>query len=469
MKTNRNKTLFYGTGILFILLWSSTGFAQTFNSGSTGADGALAPVADTTLALPPDGVFNFTTVDVPAGVTISFTPNSTNTPVTILASGNVNVDGSMSVNGEDGASSATGLPLNLGGSGGPGGFPGGPGGLAGGSSTPAGGGQGPGGGGPSGPGSYGAPAGFVTLIPLFGGSGGGGGVGGSVGGPSGGGGAGAIVIASSTQITVNGSITARGGNGHTVGQFVCDARRSGPGSGGAIRLVAPQVDGSGSLDANGGATITNFGGAAVCNSRAGLTRIETFNLGFTGSVSTTSIVPGPVTSASTPALITLPTLAISSVGGISSPTIPSGSFTTADISLPAGSVNPVPVTLTITNTPVGTLFSVILLPQNAFQTIVSSTPSTGTFSSSTATANLTFPLGQVSLLNVFSTFTLPTQVASLFPLIDGEAVERVMLAAKFGQPSTLTLVTKSGKEIPAKEVMNEKQFVLLWKEVVIQK
>lgn len=35
--------------------------AQTFNSGSTGADGAFSPTANTTLSLPPSGVFNFTT------------------------------------------------------------------------------------------------------------------------------------------------------------------------------------------------------------------------------------------------------------------------------------------------------------------------------------------------------------------------------------------------------------------------
>src|SRR5436309_13979651 len=73
--------------------------AQTFSSGSTGADGAFAPTANTTLTLPPNGVFNFTTVNIPSGVTVTFVKNAANTPVTILASGTVTVAGTISVNG----------------------------------------------------------------------------------------------------------------------------------------------------------------------------------------------------------------------------------------------------------------------------------------------------------------------------------------------------------------------------------
>ena len=90
-----------------------------------------------------------------------------------------------------------------------------------------------------------------------------------------------------------------------------------------------------------------------------------------------------------------------------------------------------------------------LIPQFVNPTVINSTPSTGTFSNATATANVTFPLGQVGVLNVFASFTLPSQTAYLVPSIDGEYVERIMLAANIGQPSTLTLVTKSGKEVSA--------------------
>jgi len=118
--------------------------AQTFSSGSTGADGAFNPTTNTTLALPPNGVFNFTTINIPAGVTVTFTRNTTNTPVTMLASGNVVIAGTINLDGAPGgnASTATSIASNWG-LGGPGGFDGGDGadGIA---STTGGAGLGPG-------------------------------------------------------------------------------------------------------------------------------------------------------------------------------------------------------------------------------------------------------------------------------------------------------------------------------------
>ena len=64
-------------------------FAQGFSSGSTGADGALDVTTDTTLDLPPNGTFNYTTVNVAAGVTLRFNRNALNTPVYLLATGDI--------------------------------------------------------------------------------------------------------------------------------------------------------------------------------------------------------------------------------------------------------------------------------------------------------------------------------------------------------------------------------------------
>ena len=77
--------------VLLAILWAWPVSAQTFSSGSTGADGVFAPTASTTVPLPPSGVFNFTTVTIPAGVTVTFARNAANTPVTILATGDVTV------------------------------------------------------------------------------------------------------------------------------------------------------------------------------------------------------------------------------------------------------------------------------------------------------------------------------------------------------------------------------------------
>ena len=58
---HRLSVLFAASGLLAIL-GLGPAEAQTFNSCSTGADGAFNPSANTTLTLPSNGVFNFTTV-----------------------------------------------------------------------------------------------------------------------------------------------------------------------------------------------------------------------------------------------------------------------------------------------------------------------------------------------------------------------------------------------------------------------
>ncbi len=118
------------------------------------------------------------------------------------------------------------------------------------------------------------------------------------------------------------------------------------------------------------------------------------------------------------------------------------------MSLPQGTTNPVTVIVTATNIPLGTGTSVTLrlIPQFGNFSNGTLVSQTGNSSVSTTTFTVSFPSGKVSVLNAFASFTLP-QTASLFPQIDGEPVERVMVAANYGEPSTVTLVTKSGKEV----------------------
>lgn len=435
------------------LLWSAETHAQTFSSGSTGALGAFSPTGNTTVTLPPDGVLNYTTVTIPAGVTVNFAKNAANTSVTLLATGDVTLAGTINVNGVNGTGGTGSGPLiSPGGVGGPGGFPGGAGASRGGG-IPAAAGQGPGGGAAGSTGglnqaSYGAPGSFVSLLPILGGSGGGGGdaftiFGVPQSGGSAGGGGGAIVLASSTKITVTGSIMANGGIGAVSCAGVPDG---GHGSGGAIRLVAPQVTGPGMIHALGGSA------GACISAGAGRIRLEAFTLTFSGATSptaSTSPTPGPVTAASNPALTNVPTLSISSVGGIAMPSVPTGSYTTADVALPGGTANPVPVAVTATNTPLGSIFTVKVIPQSGSATTFNSSVSTGTFAVSTAIANVNFPAGTVSVLNVFATVTL---TAALRPEFDGEAIERVLVAAGLGGTSSITLVTTSGKEVAVEQL-----------------
>ena len=209
----------------FSLLAATMELSQAaFDSGSTGADGELVISQNTELQLPESGVFNFTTVNVQSGATLTFKKNERNTAVTILASGDVFIAGTINVDGKSGN-------YIMPGESGPGAFDGGVGAAAyqvGRRGEGPGGGLGAqpypnsnnaagcgGGGGFSGSGAAGASInsaggaggssyGNERMLPLVGGSGGGGGGGtNTYTGGGGGGGGGAIVIASSGNIMVD--------------------------------------------------------------------------------------------------------------------------------------------------------------------------------------------------------------------------------------------------------------------------
>src|SRR5580765_5723316 len=88
-----------------LLFLSVTTPAQTFSSGSTGADGALdlssLNCSTCEVQLPDSGVLNYTTVSIPAGKILKFRRNLHNTPVVLLAQGSITVNGviDLSANG----------------------------------------------------------------------------------------------------------------------------------------------------------------------------------------------------------------------------------------------------------------------------------------------------------------------------------------------------------------------------------
>jgi len=192
-------------------------------------------------------VFKYSSVNIAAGATITFSNHITHAPVVWLVSGNVNISGTINLDGQAGPSDTFNLAEP-----GPGGFRGG-----GGSSLYGfGAGFGPGGGlGYRGSGYYGGTQtyGNTQLIPLIGGSGSSGGSG-NYGVFGGGAGGGAILIAASGNITNNGYCHADGGYGWNSSGV------AGSGSGGAIRLVANQIVGNGTCEAIG-STSSGYGDA----------------------------------------------------------------------------------------------------------------------------------------------------------------------------------------------------------------
>ncbi|MDB6036538.1 MAG: hypothetical protein JWM99_379 [Verrucomicrobiales bacterium] len=289
---------------------------QSFDAGSDGSLGDVVISADTAMDLPPDGKLRFRSLTVDSGATLRFNSNLRNTPVFILSQSNVLVNGTINVDG--GRQTA-----NTGGVGGPGGFAGGKPGF--GPEVPPGAGYGPGGS-PGGQnncspvagvalgGSYGnrqsgaagETYGNTLLIPLVGGSGGGGGENNPAGG--GGGGGGAVLIAANTRITINGSIFARGG----AGGFCLNG-----GSGGAIRLVAFQVEGAGALNAGGlggGPTLGRVRVDTVIRTGLNLTISGVSSIGgnllvfpsTTPTLTVTEAAGNPIPNGSGPVVFTLP-------------------------------------------------------------------------------------------------------------------------------------------------------------------
>jgi hypothetical protein len=275
-------------GLVFVLAGPAWG---QWESGSDGSDGAFAPVAtmqvDLGLAaslcdcdgggVPDDPcrwdcpspvagqgvydavqwvvVYKYTTIDVPAGVAITFRQHRSGAPVAWLAGSDVAIGGTVNLDGAAGCSNCVIIPSFS--EPGPGGFAGAQKGHSGVTSLSVGFGPGSSPGtliadwsGTGGSASYSqtAPAnacrsgpngstyGSASVIPLIGGSGGT-----AAGNPSSlgaGAGGGALLLASTTQITLSstGAITARGGNG--AGLYP-DA--GGGGSGGAIRVRTPTL------------------------------------------------------------------------------------------------------------------------------------------------------------------------------------------------------------------------------------
>lgn len=487
--------------IVGFALMSAALHSQAFSSGSTGSDGNLAPTVDTVVTLPPSGILNYASITIPANVKVTFRKNVTNTPVVLLVSGNATISGTLDVSGATAAASGTfgdGVLADDGnpGAGGPGGLGGGRGGKPGAIDAPdrlGGKGLGPGGGngglrnicnntdyddaygylgyGGGGGGSYGTLGqqggnvcggdfpggkpglsyGAAELLPLIGGSGGGGGVAGSNwSGAGGGGGGGALLIAASGTITITnstGKILAMGGAGGSVAPAGCQSvpdrsSAGGGGSGGAIRLVATTITGNGQISADNGARGTAACGYEGGTGGDGRVRLEAESITRTaGSTPSHSFgQPGPIFIAGAP------TLSIASVAGVTVPQPPTG---VADVRLPATTANPVTVSFSTTNIPVGNTVKLSVVPASGAEVTAISTALTGSTAAATANASIALPTG-ASTLQASITYTVVVAVGdalSRFAL--GERVDRVTVTAGMDGKSSTTLITVSGREFVA--------------------
>jgi hypothetical protein len=390
--------------------------AQTFTSGSDGSDGALtlATGAGTVIFDPfdtarwgkvldadGDGVYNFTTISIAQNTTLVLRGDKVNRPLYWLASGGVVVSGTINLSGSAGAANQANelevrrvlaIP-------GPGGYAGG----SGGRQTPplpATPGEGPGGGsggvavgnngcttnGNASCGKGGVYGGNRFLMPLIGGSGGEGGTVATAIGSNGGAGGGAILIASSTSVTVDGEIRAMGGGGADQAGI---GRTSGAGSGGAIRIVAPVISGAGTFFVGGGSPAQPIGGGS------GWVRLEgnqiSSSLNFNPSANTTTRGAPGVPATLRPAT----SLRVSRIDGNVIPPNPTGMFSLPDVVI--SKTGPVDVVIEAKGIPPGTVVTLQIYPEtpvdaNTTNLTVPGTL-TGTLQSSTVTVPFTFPFG----------------------------------------------------------------------------
>ena len=431
------------------------------NSGSDGHDGAFNPTATSTvinMADHPDGIYQYTEVNIPANVTVTFIPNAANTSVVWLVQSNCVISGFVVLTGQE-------AQPGYGGRGGPGGFGGG---IGGGGGVPPGDGLGPGGG-KSSPnqGWLAGNASFATLgqqlsypnqqdapgdvygnkflLPLLGGSGGGGfpsGIGGA-------GGGGAILIAA-TNITHNGSIQANGGSGNG------SARGAGGGSGGGIRLVANSISGGGLLTASGGSSYNVYNYSDYW-SGAGLGRIRLDALvnSFVGYVA------GDVSRGFQPIIIAPPnqavSLAIQSVAGVAVAPNPTGAPATPDVVVLGAQQNPVSIVVRCVNIPLNTDIIVDVKPANGSTVRSVGLNSSGNQASSTATVLVTLPRGAGTMQAKCVSGIAGSLGASLKSgqkfrtyaqtglTADGEVFAKMEITTTLGRGQEIAYITESGK------------------------
>lgn len=458
------RQIFLKMALIALLATGWPGLTQTahagFESGSTGEDGAFNPTSNTTLQVPPDGIFNFTTVHIPYNITVRFKKNAANTPIYMLATGNVTIRGTIDINGSHG----TGM---FQGKGGPGGYDGGFGGsqgLMGGnglgpgagapgtrwiaSGTWRGAGGGGGGFGTSGAGAQGNSSGGgqvylnERIIPFVGGSGGGGGGASNGGtGAGGGGGGGAILIASSGTVNIDGYIYAKGGYGGYAGDGY--AGSGGGGSGGAIKIIANSITGNGRIEAYGGEPrYSGYDGGKGGNGRIRLeansmTRTSATNPGYTFGFPETVFYAN------------MPTLRITSIGGINVPADAGGSLGKPDIVFPENITNPVSVTISATNVPLDATITVSAVAEFGSATKTTVTGLSGTVESSSASAEVTLSTKYTSVILLSTTFDIQTASNGMPVYAEGEKVVKMKVASILGGGTSVTYITESGKEVEA--------------------
>ena len=415
-------------------------------------------------------VFKYESVDIPAGVTVTFLNHPSRAPVVWLVDEAVSVSGAVNLSGSRGHHRTETRDYA---EPGPGGFRGGRGTNTGSSAS---GGLGPGGAangrfGPGGSyatsgarsscsgGALGPTHGNVAILPLIGGSAGAGGEGGGNG-AGGGPGGGAILIAANNSITVGGNIVANGGNGgNGSGNGSCGigggSGFGGGGSGGAIRVVADVVSGSGQL--------RTLWGGGVNRGGAGRIRVEGNEVDLVDPGDPNFVEDLPTFVFPPPMSPKLRATMLEDINAIQHPVReePRGVIDDPfDVDANIATMDAVTIHIQANDCPLDATMDVRIVSASGPTSVAAAAPMIGgTCESSTWTAEATFPAGfsVVQVRAFFDDFegcagepigkAIPRRLRGLKTL-NGERITRVAVATTVGGGSQVIYETETGRKIP---------------------
>ena len=299
-------------------------------------------------------VFKYSSVFIASGATLTFSNHPTHAPVVWLVSGDVTVNGTISLDGQYSSLNQTNTAEP-----GPGGFRGG---------TTIMSGFGPGGGyssynyyqgGYNGYGYYSTTYAYGNqqIVPLIGGSG----AGAVVYGSYSAGGGGAILIASSGTININGSVHANAGLVYYNPPYYPATYYA---AGGAIRLIAGQLSGNGSI------AVTGYDSGRF---RLEATNIGSFNLSIPGGGNPLDVVVSPFPMTIWPAANapTVQVMTISNVNAnLTAPVDPKAAFSAGGDDLAIATSTNVVIGLQTSNFPTNGTVNVYIKSLYAGQTVL---------------------------------------------------------------------------------------------------
>ena len=188
-----------------------------------------------------------------------------------------------------------------------------------------------------------------------------------------------MFIVSNTRICVGGIVSSYGGNGGYDYQWSLFA---GGGSGGAVRLLAPQITGKGAVVA--------YRGCGNYCAGDGYVRLDVLDDQFFGTL------VGSASRGFNPILVAPPqsaTLAIQSVAGNAVPPNPTGVLVTPDVAIAGQQGTPIAVVVRCANISLGTPITVVVKGVNGPMVLGTGYNNAGTLASSTATVQVSVPRG----------------------------------------------------------------------------